>query len=86
MELEPFGQLGQGRLRRLAARVGDEPDHVRLILESTVALELRDRVQLPARRGHGSLEVRGLGVQHTVELAAKGAGSFFGSQGSLGFS
>ena len=59
------------RLRRLAAGVGDEPDDVRLVGEPAVRLELGDRVELPAGRADRPLEVRRLGVEDPVELAAQ---------------
>ncbi len=41
--------------------------------QAAVGLEGVDRGQLAARRGHRPLQVRGLGVEHAVELAAQAA-------------
>ena len=71
MELEPLGELGQRRLRRLAAGLGDEADDVRLVREPAVGLERVDRRELPAGRPDGPLEVRRLRVEDAVELAAQ---------------
>src|SRR3954469_10933400 len=71
MYLEPFGKLGEGRLGRLASGIGDGPDQERLLLHPAVSLEHGDGVELAACRGDRSLEIRRLGVEDAVELAAQ---------------
>ena len=73
MDLEPFGELREAGLRRLAARVGHQPDDIRLLREAPVGLEGRDRIELAAGGADRALEVRRLGVEDAVELAAQGA-------------
>ena len=74
VDLEPVGELTQARLGRLAARRRHQPDEVRLLRQASVGIERLDRVELPAGRADRALEVRGLGVQDAVELAAKRPG------------
>ena len=71
MDLEPLGEFAQARLGRLAARLGDQPDDVRLLLQPPVGVERVDRVELAAGRADRALEVGRLGVEHAVELAAQ---------------
>ena len=65
------GDLGERGLRRLAPCRGDRAHRPRLLAQSAVGLERVDRRELPARRGHGALQVGRLGVEHPVELAAQ---------------
>ena len=71
VEPEPLGQLGERGLGRLPPCLGDEPDDVWLLGEAAIAVELVDRRDLPARRADGSLEVRRLGVEDPVQVAAQ---------------
>ena len=71
VEAEPLRQLGEGRLRRLAAGLGDEPHDVRLLGELAAGLQLLDRGHLAAGRPDRPLEVRGLRVEDPVQVAAQ---------------
>ena len=71
MEVQPLRELGERRLGGLAARGRDDPDDLRLPGEPAVRLEDRDRVELAARGAHRPLEVRRLGVEDAVEVAAQ---------------
>ena len=57
VELQSLRQLGQRRLGGLAAGVRHEADDVRLLLQSTVGVEPRDRVELATGGSHGPLQV-----------------------------
>ena len=74
MDAEPLGQLAEGRLRRLATRLGDEPDDVRAARPARRSrVQLVDRGHLAAGRTDRALEVRGLGVEDPVQVAAQRA-------------
>ena len=59
------------RLGRLAPGRGDGSDASGLLAQPAVGLERVDRRELAARRGDRPLQVRRLGVEHPVELAAQ---------------
>src|SRR4051794_27769236 len=71
MYLEPLGELSKSRLGRLPSGIRDGPGQERLILHPAVGLEHGDGVELAACRGDRSLEIRRLGVEDAVELAAQ---------------
>ena len=73
MELEAFRHLGQRRLRRFPACLGDRSDDERLIGELAARAQLVDGSDLAAGRSDGPLEVRRLGVEHPVQVPAQGS-------------
>ena len=73
MELEPCGQIGEGRLRRLASGGGHDPDDRRLLGEPSVGLEPVDRPELARRCDHSTLEIGRLGVDDPVDIAPHGS-------------
>jgi hypothetical protein len=70
---ESLGEFREARFRRGTPRLGDLANRGRLDGEATVSVEDRDGVELAPGRAHGPLEVRRLGVEHAIELAAEGA-------------
>jgi hypothetical protein len=69
---EPFRKIGQARFGGRPPRVGYATDRRRLLGQAAVRVKDRDGIELPARGADRPLEVRRLGVEHPVELAAEG--------------
>ena len=70
--LEPLGELAERRLGRLAAGVGDRAGRRTAARPARPSrLELLDRRDLAAGRPDGPLEVRRLGVEDPVQVAAE---------------
>src|SRR5262245_55270980 len=70
VDVQPLCQLAQRRLRRLASSIGDEADDGWLDGQAAVGLDLLDRRDLAAGSAHGAMEIRRLGVEDPVEVAA----------------
>jgi hypothetical protein len=73
VEREPVGELAQGGFGRFPSCGGNDPDDVGLLPQSPIGVEVGDCGELPSGGADRAMEVRRLGVQDAIQLAAERA-------------